>query len=49
MRTRIAGAIAVCLVFASAVACGGATPAATPTQTLEAVTKGDCNPNTGAA
>ena len=44
MRTRIAGAIAVCLVFASAVACGGATPAATPTQTLEAVPKATATP-----
>ena len=44
MRTRIAGAIAVCLVFASAVACGGATPTATPTQTLEAVPKATATP-----
>ena len=44
MRTRIAGAIAVCFVFASAVACGGATPAATPTQTLEAVPKATATP-----
>ena len=32
MKTRIAGAILVCLVFVAAVACGDTTPSPAPTQ-----------------